>query len=192
MDQELTKQEPITMVISEVVILNRLHEYEELVDDLVHAIKEFEGYIGIDVIRPSDHHHPEYVIIIRFNSYNHLKNWQESAANQEWELKSSDLIVGEAQIQKASGIEVWFTLPDEGRFMPQPAYYNMVFVSTLAVYPLVLLSNTLLGPLLGGLPFEVELLISITVVSALMTSPVMPYLTHWFDSWLYPSAGKGK
>jgi hypothetical protein len=187
---------PITMVISEVAKLDRLREYEEWANDLVRAVKTFEGFAGVDVIRPGDHSHPEYVLIIIFDGFDHLKSWQESQIFAELMAHSEELIVGEAQIQKASGLELWFTLPDESRFMPRPAYYKMVIVSMIGVFSIVLLVNAVFGSLLDTLPYLLSLLISVTAVSALMTYPVMPYLTHWLNPWLYPtqkkvSAGQG-
>jgi antibiotic biosynthesis monooxygenase (ABM) superfamily enzyme len=187
---------PITMVISEVAKLDRLREYEEWANDLIRAVKTFEGFAGVDVIRPGDHSHPEYVLIIIFDGFDHLKSWQESQIFAELMAHSEELIVGEAQIQKASGLELWFTLPDESRFMPRPAYYKMVIVSMIGVFSIVLLVNAVFGPLLDTLPYLLSLLISVTAVSALMTYPVMPYLTHWLNPWLYPtqkkvSAGQG-
>jgi antibiotic biosynthesis monooxygenase (ABM) superfamily enzyme len=187
---------PITMVISEVAKLDRLREYEEWANDLIRAVKTFEGFAGVDIIRPGDHSHPEYVLIIIFDGFDHLKSWQESQIFAELMAHSEELIVGEAQIQKASGLELWFTLPDESRFMPRPAYYKMVIVSMIGVFSIVLLVNAVFGPLLDTLPYLLSLLISVTAVSALMTYPVMPYLTHWLNPWLYPtqkkvSAGQG-
>ncbi len=181
---------PITMVISEVAKLDRLREYEEWANDLIRAVKTFEGFAGVDIIRPGDHSHPEYVLIIIFDGFDHLKSWQESQIFAELMAHSEELIVGEAQIQKASGLELWFTLPDESRFMPRPAYYKMVIVSMIGVFSIVLLVNAVFGPLLDTLPYLLSLLISVTAVSALMTYPVMPYLTHWLNPWLYPTQKK--
>jgi antibiotic biosynthesis monooxygenase (ABM) superfamily enzyme len=183
-------QIPITLVISEVVRLDRLEEYEVWVNGLFQLIEKFDGFIGIDILRPGDHKHPEYVIIIIFDSYDHLKKCQESSTYVALLEKSTDLIVGEAAIQKASGLETWFTLPDESRFMPQPAFYKMVIVGTVAVFSLVLAVDAIFGFLLRYLPPLLDLFVSITIVSVFMTYPVMPYLTRWLDFWLYPSPAK--
>ena len=179
---------PLTLVISEVVRPDRIQEYESWVKDFLKVVEQYDGFVGVDVLRPGDHTHPEYVIIVIFKGFGNLKNFQESASFDEWLSKAQEFIVGEAHIQKAAGYELWFTLPDESRFMPKPAYYKMVIVSTIAVFSLVLIVGAVLGPLIEGLPFLLSLLISITAVSALMTYPVLPFLTHWLNFWLYPTS----
>jgi antibiotic biosynthesis monooxygenase (ABM) superfamily enzyme len=62
----------------------------------------------------------------------------------------------------------------------------MVIVGTMAVYPLILLVNQLAGPFIGTLPDKLSLLISVVLVSALLTWPVMPWLTKLLGFWLYP------
>jgi antibiotic biosynthesis monooxygenase (ABM) superfamily enzyme len=58
------------------------------------------------------------------------------------------------------------------------------------VYPLILLSNLLLSPLLKELPALLGLLISVIFISALLTYPVMPYLTKMLTFWLYPTSAR--
>ncbi len=181
------QSDPITLVISEVVNSDRIQEYENWQKGIHQAIKGFDGFLGVDVIRPSDHIHPEYVTIVKFDTYNNLKKWQESPVCLEWIVKSQDFIVSEAHLQKASGLELWFTMPPKDhQQMPQPAYYKMVIVSTVVVYPLILIINGLLGPVLKRLPFSLMLLISVVIVSGLMTYPLMPWVTRALGFWLYP------
>ncbi|PSN11398.1 antibiotic biosynthesis monooxygenase, partial [filamentous cyanobacterium CCT1] len=70
--------------------------------------------------------------------------------------------------------------------------YKQVVLGVLAVYPLILLANTLLGPLLVGLPPLLALLISVIFVSALLTYPVLPWLSKGLGFWLYPKAGRSR
>ncbi|MBE9112840.1 antibiotic biosynthesis monooxygenase, partial [Nodosilinea sp. LEGE 07298] len=71
---------------------------------------------------------------------------------------------------------------------PSPPYYKQVVLGVLAVYPLILLANGLLGPLLIGLPPLLALFISVIFVSALLTYPIMPWLSKGLAFWLYPKA----
>ncbi len=62
----------------------------------------------------------------------------------------------------------------------------------LAVYPLILITNIIIGPLLEDLPQLLGLFISVVAISALLTYPVMPLLTRLLGFWLYPSSIKVK
>ncbi|NJP11015.1 MAG: antibiotic biosynthesis monooxygenase [Leptolyngbyaceae cyanobacterium RU_5_1] len=181
---------PITLVISEIVEPHRIQDYESWSKGINHAASQFEGFLGVDVIRPRDHAYPEYVVIVKFDNYPHLRNWQASPIYQEWMEKARDLVVDRSR-QQCSGIELWFTLPkNASQKLSQPAYYKKVVLGVLAVYPLILVADTLLVPFLKGLPPRLGLLISVTFVSALLTHPVMPWLTDLLGFWLYPSVSR--
>ncbi len=182
---------PITLVISEVVNLSKIYDYEAWAKGINQAARQFEGFLGVDVIRPREHDYPEYVIILKFDNYHHLRVWLASASYREWIRKSESFIVRRSRQQLPSGVEVWFNLPtDRVSTSSQPAYYKKVILGVLSVYPLILLANWLLGPLLQGFPPLLGLLISVIFVSAFLTYPVMPWLTQLLSFWLYPSARK--
>ncbi len=67
MEQDTTL-EPVTLVISKVVKPNKNDAYEIWAQGINKVIKRFDGFIGVDVIRPRDHSHNEYVVIIRFEN----------------------------------------------------------------------------------------------------------------------------
>lgn len=58
------------------------------------------------------------------------------------------------------------------------------------LYTLAKYNNVLLNPVLKQLPALLGLLISVTFVSALLTYPIMPWLTKLPGFWLYPSFSK--
>ncbi|HEY9763196.1 MAG TPA: antibiotic biosynthesis monooxygenase [Trichocoleus sp.] len=188
------QSDPVTLVISEVIESNRIEEYEAWTKGINQDARRFEGFLGVEVIRPRDHVYPEYVVILKFDTYAHLRNWLASPTYRAWMDKSYGLIAARTQQQLPSGIEMWFTLPTtrlskiSQPVYEQPAYYKKVVLGVLAVYPLILLANATIGPLLKGLPSLLGLLISVTFVSALLTYPVMPWLSNLLGFWLYPSA----
>ena len=186
--------EPVAFVISEFVQSGRIQEYEDWVKGINQAAKEFEGFLGADVIRPRDHENPEYVVLVRFDTYQNIKKWRESSIYQTWIEKSQDFVTREeTHFQEASGLDLWFTRPKAISNEPtQPAYYKKVIMGILAVYPLILLTNLILGPLLKELPQLLGLFISVVAISALLTYPVMPLLTRLLNFWLYPSSKKVK
>ncbi|MBD0337195.1 MAG: antibiotic biosynthesis monooxygenase [Cyanobacteria bacterium Co-bin13] len=179
---------PITVVISEIVKPGRIQEYEAWTTGINQDAKQFEGFLGIEIIRPRDHDYPEYVVIVKFDTYAHLRDWLTSPTYQAWMDKSYGLLAARSHQQLPAGLELWFTLPRaQARKVEQPPYYKKVALGVLAVYPLILLSDALLGSLLAGVPPLLALLISVVFVSALLTYPVMPWLTKSLAFWLYPN-----
>ncbi|MBC7971757.1 MAG: antibiotic biosynthesis monooxygenase [Verrucomicrobia bacterium] len=182
--------DPITLVISEVVKPSHIQAYEAWSQGFNQAAQHVEGCLGVNVIRPRDHDYPEYVVIVKFDSYAHLRQWRNSLTFQQWVDQGRDLVVDRSQ-QQLSGMEMWFTLPSNAvHKLTQPAYYKKVVLGVLAVYPLILLADVLLGKFLKPLPPLIGLLISVTFVSALLTYPVMPWLTRLLGFWLYPASSR--
>lgn len=178
---------PITLVISEIIDPSQVLAYENWTKGINYDASQFEGFLGVDIIRPRDHNNPEYVVIVKFDTYAHLRCWMVSPTYHQWIEQSYGLISARSQQHLPSGLELWFTLPKHrSETRSQPSYYKKVVLGVLAVYPLILLSDLLLGPVLGGLPPLLSLLISVVFVSALLTYPVMPWLTKWLEFWLYP------
>lgn len=183
--------DPITLVISEVVEPGCVQAYEAWSRGFNQLAQQFEGFLGVNVIRPRDHAYPEYVVIVKFDSYAHFRAWRTSPIFQQWVEKGRDLVVDRSQ-QQFGGVEMWFSSlsPKAANTLPQPAYYKNVVLGVLAVYPLILLADGLLGQWLKPLPHLLGLLISVTFVSALLTYPVMPWLTWLLDFWLYPASSR--
>ncbi|MBW4582585.1 MAG: antibiotic biosynthesis monooxygenase [Tildeniella nuda ZEHNDER 1965/U140] len=181
--------DPITLVISEVVEPSQIQAYEAWSRGFNQAVQQFEGFLGVDVIRPRDHAYPEYVVIVKFDSYTHFRHWRTSPTFQQWVDKGRNLVLDRSQ-QQLGGVELWFTLPPAANKLPQTPYYKKVILGILAVYPLILLADVLLGPFLKPLPSLLGLFISVTFVSALLTYPVMPWLSRLLGFWLYPSSAR--
>ncbi|WP_017298253.1 antibiotic biosynthesis monooxygenase [Nodosilinea nodulosa] len=183
---------PVTLVISEVVDPSQVPAYEAWTKGINRDARQFAGFLGVDIIRPRDHAHPEYVVIVKFETYEHLRCWLMSPTYRAWMDKSYGLVAARSQQHLPNGLELWFTLPRglaQGRSpVTSPPYYKQVVLGVLAVYPLILLANWLLGPLLVGLPSLLGLFVSVIFVSALLTYPVMPWLSKGLAFWLYPNA----
>ena len=86
---------PVTALIVRKVKMERIKDFEDWALEMNQVVKGFEGYLGTDIIRPRDHAHPEYVIVVRFDEYEHLEAFMESTQREEWLKKSEELTVGE-------------------------------------------------------------------------------------------------
>lgn len=120
----------VTTVISHIIRPGREQGYEEWPHGIATAAKKFDGHMGVSIIRPRDHNHPEYVAILRFNHYDNLKNWLESDVRREWIERLQPLIEKPEAIQTLTGLETWFTLPNHLLKSP-PLRYKMAIVTWL-------------------------------------------------------------
>ncbi len=180
--------DPVTVVFARDVKPDRVDEFEKWVKDIREVVRQFEGYQGMDVIRPGDHAHPEYVIVLRFDDYPCLRAWMASPEREEWVEKSKPLTIGETFIQEAHGFEPWFTLPEHHHAPSAPPKHKMAALTILAIYPLLLVVSSLLGLLLGHLIHRtLVILLTVIVLVPLMTYYVMPWVTGLFRGWLYPT-----
>lgn len=175
----------VTAIISHLVRTGREQGYEEWLHGIAMAAYRFQGHLGVSVIRPGDHAHPEYVAIVKFNHYDNLKAWLESSVRQEWLARLQPLIEKPETIQTLTGLETWFTLPNKPMKVPPPRY-KMAIMTWLGVFCTISLLNRLLVPLLAGLPALLSSLLITGLTVALLTYVIMPRLTQLFRKWLYP------
>jgi antibiotic biosynthesis monooxygenase (ABM) superfamily enzyme len=162
---------------------DRQADYESWLKGITAEAAKFDGYLGSDVIRPTDHRHPEYVVIFRFADYDGLRAWQASQVRRDWMDRSNDIAVQDTHTEVFSGAEYWFTAPAA----PRPSRYRQAVVTWLALYPLITVILLLAGPTLAELSIYLRtLVVSVTLV-VLMTFVVMPYMTRWFAGWLFPA-----
>lgn len=184
------QSEPVTALIARVVRPEYLQEFEQWITGMNQIARNFEGFLGVNVIRPHDTAHPEYVIVVRFDEYTHLKAFMTSAEREEYLKKSERLTIGELTVQEMQGFESFFTLPDRSGIQGRPAMYKMAILTILALYPPLLGLSTLFTALFHGFPRPLLILITLVVLVPIMTYFIMPWVTSLFRFWLYPKASR--
>jgi uncharacterized protein len=177
-----TAQEPVTYCVTRMVKPGKEAEYEGWVRGINAEAQRFPGHLGASVIRPSDPTHNEYTIIFRFDSYAHLRDWEQSAVRQRWLREVSAFTEGETEYQVISGWEYWFTPEDVPGMPPR---YKQALLSWLAIFPSSALLSHVLGPWLEPVPPLVRTMLITGLIILLMTYVVMPRLTRWLRGWLY-------
>ena len=185
MDENL----PVTAIISQVVKPGYEEAYEQWQKDITVAAHQFEGHAGVNIIRPNDQTHSEYVIILRFDHYKNLKTWIESDVRKHWIDRAKPLIQGSEKVQVLQGLEAWFTLPGRSVQAP-PARYKMAILTSIAVYLVSLIVGYFFSRFLVSLPSWLQSLVLISLSVVLLTYFVMPRLTRIFYRWLYPRSKK--
>ena len=176
---------PVTAVASRRVRPGREQEFEEWVSGILGAAAEFPGYLGSNIIRPSDSDDDEFQIVFKFDRASNLKRWEESHERRKWLRKSRDLLLEKENVRVLTGLETWFTLPSRPG-EPAPPRYKMAIITWLAVFPLATAIFALTHPLIGGLPTVIRTLVFTIIMVTLMTYVVMPRMTRLFSFWLYP------
>lgn len=172
-----------TKVIVDRVLPDRRAEFERWENEINTAVARFEGYLGAEVFPPRSEDDFEYVTVIHFDTPEHLAAWENSEECRGWLAAAEDLIE-RTETRTAQGIELWFSLPRR-QGAGQPPLWKRVLVSSVAVYALLLALDEILTPVTEDLPDRLALAVSVLVLSALLTWPVLPYLTRVLSGWLY-------
>lgn len=180
-------QAPVTAVFKRRVRAGSEARYEDWLTGIAQAAARFPGSQGTTILRPTDGG-SEYVAITQFETTESLEAWLGSADRKSWmsELRTFD--VCHEDVATLAGMERWFTLPRSEDALP-PRYKTATLV-LLGLYPLVLLLDVVLGPLLAGLPRPVGLLASLLVSVSIMVGGLLPLLTRMFHGWLHPRASR--
>lgn len=179
---------PVTVIVTRKAKKERIKEFEEWMDGVVHEAMKFEGHMGVNIIRPSDPSaNPEYVIIFRFNSYDNLAKWEHSEIRNQWLQKSKDLTEGEPLVEKQTGLEFWFTPRSGGAgsgISPGPPRYKMAIVITAIIFVLINTLIPLIRQVTAELPLLASTLVGTAIMVLLMTYVVMPSVTRVLRPWL--------
>jgi antibiotic biosynthesis monooxygenase (ABM) superfamily enzyme len=178
------REGPFTTVVRRTVRKGREEAFEEWLKGIMNDALRFHGHLGTGIIRPSKKSRPEYIIVFRFDTYENLMAWETSDVRRSWVERVQPLITGETKVQRHTGLEYWFTVPDHPESAPPPRI-KMAFVTWLALFPLVMLIPPLLENLLGPMPGWGQIMIIAAVMVLLMTYVVMPQMTRLFSRWLY-------
>lgn len=185
------KKRIATNIISEIVKQGSQQDFEAWSKRINKVVAQQPGFISSDILRPRDKNHLEYIIIIRFETHDSLNVWRTSDTFKTIFKEVEPHLVSYQSQQKSHGIEQWFDLPEhEVDQNHKPAFYKLVLMGIIAVYPLVLLSNFALGRVTSNFPYWLAILLSVVFISVLMTWPVMPVISKILSPWLYPNPKK--
>src|SRR5947209_7826049 len=168
---------PVTAVASRRVKQGREQQFEEWVSGILAAANEFPGYLGSEVLRPSEHDDNEYRIIFRFDRASNLHAWENSEERHHWLHQSRPLLHEEEKVHVLTGLETWFTLPSKPG-EPAPPRYKMAIVTWLAAFPVVSIIFFFFGNWLNLLPTLLCTLVFTAVMVTLTPYVIMPLMTR--------------
>lgn len=178
------KSGPVTLILRRTVRPGRERAFETWLREISDASSTFPGYQGTSVLRPNPPGQ-QYVYIVRFDSYAHLRDWELSPERVAHLEGLHELVEGALGRQLTTGLEYWFSPPGAPLSAP-PQQAKMAAVTLLGIYPLILLASRTLAPALDWLPLLLRELVVAAVLVVLMTYAVMPLLTRLLERWLLP------
>ena len=171
---------PLTVVVTWHVRQGAEGEFEAWRQEVSAAALKFPGHMGINVIRPGDAA-GEYVVIFRFDTFDHLRTWQESDVRRRLLKKADSFRVGEPSYHFQSGLEYWFT---PSRQQHSPPNWKMALVTVLGVWPVSILVPWLINPFIANQPPWMQALWVAAGIVILLTWVVMPILVRFLRPWL--------
>jgi uncharacterized protein len=182
------KPAPVSAVISTRVLPGRELEYRAWERRIAIAQSKAPGLRGYRFEPPVPGVQEDFVAILRFDTEEHLQGWLNSPERKKLIDEAAPLTVEFHARLAHTGFEQWFR--DESSSVRVPAWKQNMMVLFL-LYPVVFLFGVFVQtPLLTErehLPFAVALFIG-NVVSVLLLSKLVPWVSARFDWWLNPPA----
>ena len=159
-------------------------DYDEWLGRFLVLQRKVSGYLGTTTIMETSPDSSERHIIHRFRDKASLEAWEnsEDLRKQTEEVNKYST----PYLQKATGLETWFTLPGLKAIVPPPRW-KMAIVAFIGAYCISLLASFTLKSFLGLHPLLFNLFMTIIMVTGL-TYFAMPLLSRLLRRWLYPKS----
>jgi antibiotic biosynthesis monooxygenase (ABM) superfamily enzyme len=176
--------EPVTVVVSRLPrpgCEDALHLWAL---GMVEQARTFHGHRGAQVFPPIPGVQAEQVIAFSFATRTDLDRWQTSPVRREWLARCEPLTQAPATRHVLTGLEGLFAGQDRSPVVPPPRWKTAVTIWT-AVYPLTLLLNLLLAPVVGGWVLPLRSLVTTLLLAPLMVYVGVPFVTRTlYGRWL--------
>ena len=179
--------EPVTVTIARRVSVERRDEMVAWMQAGIRLASEFPGFLGAGWVRPSPDS-DQWHLLYRFDSHETLGSWDNSR-QRGWWLGAGEPFVEETRIERRTGIEGWFDPPSTydveqvSGVATAPPRWKQTITIFLMFYPVSLLANWLLGPLVVDWALPLKVLGVMVVTLPFMTYFGLPWITRnmeWF------------
>lgn len=104
---------PVTYSVSWRVKPGSQAAYAQVLEGMVHAAMAFPGHLGATVYAPQSTAEPVFHIIVRFDSFTHLKAWTNSEERSRWLRKAEQYQAAPPALKVLTGLEAWFSAPNQ-------------------------------------------------------------------------------
>jgi antibiotic biosynthesis monooxygenase (ABM) superfamily enzyme len=176
-------EEPVTVVFSWRAKPGREEEFAEWAKTLTLAATRTPGNLGATVIHEDGSR--DFHLIEQFVNREALQRWLDSPERAALHEQVRDSAEARTAVQQRTGLETWFYVPSHaGATMRPPPRWKQWLVSVVAVYPLVLLFQMFVIPLVADWPVWARAALFPLVILTLMTYVVMPVVSRLLRGWL--------
>ena len=177
---------PVTVVVARRPVPGREAELLDWARGITEAAGGFRGHLAAQVFPPAPPERDDLVIAFSFATAADLSEWEHSPVRQDWLERSGPLIVGSQHAHAVSGFEGIFS-PVVGATRTPPPRWKTAVIIGLALFPMSLLINWLLGPSISSWNVALRVLLSTAIIVPYMTWLGVPWLTRWLHGWLNPA-----
>ena len=174
----------VTAVITHRVRPGREAGYEEWLKGIAADSRNFDGYQGAHILRPELGVTTDHVVVLQFDTCQHLETWMQSETRKGWVERVQPLIREPESIKTLTGLEPWFQLPSQPSHSP-PKRYKQAILVWIGVASISLLVTPHVAALLTYWPWILRVLVNMAITVALLTYVVMPFLTRRLQGWLF-------
>jgi antibiotic biosynthesis monooxygenase (ABM) superfamily enzyme len=149
----------VTEVISRNIAAGHEKDYDDWLERFMISERQFAGYIGTTIIAPGGNISSVRYVINRFADQASLDAWEKS----EVALSLIEEVNKYSTLQRVTGLETWFSLPDL-KTIGAPPKWKMAITSFIAAYSISLVAHYILSIYLGQRPLLTEILRTAAIV----------------------------
>jgi len=176
--------EPVTAVFNWTVQPGEERAFQHMLHDIHKVARTFPGHMGVTTLR-SPVQKGNFQTVLRYDNVAHLEAWLNSPIRHKLMEPINEIAHAETPTE-ATGLETWFNIP--GSPVTPPPRWKMAMTTFIAIYPLSLIVNFFVLPLVTDWPTAVRALILSVAAPIILTYLFMPFLTQRvLKRWLYTS-----
>ena len=174
----------VTEVITVSVKPGMEDAYRAWVDRIRQMEAIFPGYQGLQLQPPIPGLQDDWVSLLRFDTAEHLNAWLESDARREALREAETFVDRTREQQVATSFSGWFAFGDAPNQVPPNWKQSMIVLLTL--FPIVMLEQLFLSPLLQSLNMAVAIFIGNALSVAATGFVLIPLGIRALKWWLLP------
>ena len=157
-------------------------EFQQALREFFQTSFAHGGVLGASMLTPppgSDSR--EFGILRTFADEKERDTFYDSPMFKAWEERARTLTEGEPVYRQLHGLEAWFRSPHG-----PPPKWKMAVATFIGVFPLAMILNLTIGPVIREWPFVPRNAVFNACVVALLSWVVMPVVTRLLHGWLQP------